>query len=107
MNQHKVVTHEVYLFLPLKSDAVTQDETGHYLHLGAPALHLLERLPLPFHSRRGTASGGAGESSPASGELRRRDTWLAPPTHALMHTRAHVFCRLDLCSEGKGSLSLI
>ena len=28
MNQHKVVTHEVYLFLPLKSDAVTQDETG-------------------------------------------------------------------------------
>lgn len=54
MNQHEVVTREVYLFLPLNSHAVTQDDTGPDLHLGAPARHLQERLPLPFRSCRGT-----------------------------------------------------
>lgn len=91
MNQHKVVTHEVYLFLPVNSDAVTQDDTGHYLHLGAPALHLLERLPLPFHSRRGTASGGTGESSPASSSGAGTPGW-----RRRTHSRTHV----RMCSAG-------
>ena len=97
MNQHKVVMHEVYLFLPLNSDAVTQDDTGHYLHLGAPALHLLERLPLPSTHAEALPAGALARAAlpvaQAQGHLAGADA----RTHA--HTCA---CVLQARSMQRG-----
>lgn len=72
------------------------------------------RAPLAATCRRGFCCLFAPAEALRAGALARAALPVAQaqghlagaPTHALTHTRAHVFCRLDLCSEGKGSPSL-